>query len=42
MWEQGNIKQEDLEKELGKLDDKFINKEKIREDFKEGREPQTV
>ncbi|MCD6149542.1 hypothetical protein J7J13_02010 [bacterium] len=34
-WEQGNIIQEDLEEELEKLDGNFIDKDKIREDFKE-------
>lgn len=40
-WKQGNIKQENLEEELGKLDDKFINKEKIRNDFAIGRALET-
>jgi len=32
-WEQKNIKQENLEEELEKLDDNSIDKDKIREDF---------
>jgi len=36
-WERETITQENLEEELEKLDDKFIDKEKIRNDFKEER-----
>jgi len=39
-WKQKNIDQENLEKELEKLDGNFIDKDKIREDFKEKRQPQ--
>ena len=40
-WKREKIEQEDLEEELGKLDDKFIDKGEIRDDFKEGRGPRT-